>query len=98
MPLRAIIDTNVFLSALWSTRGAAIEVFAELRRGLEIFGLGSLGTSVEPPAEIVALARARLDARGARDFVESDRLRDEIARAGWDVRDGAGGFELVPLP
>ena len=33
MPLRAIIDTNVFLSALWSARGAAFEVFAELRRG-----------------------------------------------------------------
>ena len=33
MPLRAIIDTNVFLSALWSTRGAAFAVFAELRRG-----------------------------------------------------------------
>ena len=33
MPLRAIIDTNVFLASLWSTRGAAFEVFAELRRG-----------------------------------------------------------------
>ncbi len=33
MPPRAIIDTNVFLSALWSTQGAAFEVFAELRLG-----------------------------------------------------------------
>ena len=33
MPLRAIIDTNVFLSALWSTHGAAFEIFSELRRG-----------------------------------------------------------------
>jgi putative PIN family toxin of toxin-antitoxin system len=33
MQLRAIMDTNVFLSALWSTRGAAFEIFAELRRG-----------------------------------------------------------------
>lgn len=32
MPVRAIIDTNVFLSALWSTRGAAFEIFAQLRR------------------------------------------------------------------
>lgn len=31
--LRAVIDTNVFLSALWSSRGAAFEIFAELRRG-----------------------------------------------------------------
>jgi cysteinyl-tRNA synthetase len=56
---------------------------------------------VEAPAEVVALARSRTEARAARDFAESDRLRDEIATAGWEVRDtpGApGGFELVPLP
>lgn len=32
MPTRAIIDTNVFLSALWSRQGAAYEIFADLRR------------------------------------------------------------------
>ena len=32
MPLRAIMDTNVFLNSLWSTRGAVFEIFAELRR------------------------------------------------------------------
>ena len=47
---------------------------------------------------MVALAQARTAARAERDFVESDRLRDEIAAAGWEVRDVAGGFELVPLP
>src|SRR2546428_12666770 len=31
MPLRAVIDTNVFLSSLWSRRGAAFEIFADLR-------------------------------------------------------------------
>ena len=33
MPTRAIIDTNVFLSSLWSTRGAAFEIFAQIRKG-----------------------------------------------------------------
>jgi putative PIN family toxin of toxin-antitoxin system len=33
MPIRAIIDTNVFLSSLWSTQGAAFEIFAQLRQG-----------------------------------------------------------------
>ena len=51
---------------------------------------------VDAPEEIVALARARTAARAARDFAASDRLRDEIAQAGWEVRDVAGGFELVP--
>ena len=80
----------------WAREGA----LDELRRGLAVFGLGALGDAVEAPAEVVALARARAEARAARDFAESDRLRDEIAAAGWEVRDvhGApGGFELVPL-
>ncbi len=32
-----------------------------------------------------------------RDFAAADRLREEIAALGWEVRDGAGGFELLPL-
>ena len=39
----------------WAREGALVE----LRRGLAIFGLGSLGDTVEAPAELVELARAR---------------------------------------
>jgi cysteinyl-tRNA synthetase len=67
-----------------------------LRRGLELFGLGSLAKADEAPAELVALAEQRQAARSAGDFVEADRLRDEIAEAGWVVRDVAGGFQLMP--
>src|SRR3954454_4683808 len=67
-----------------------------LRRALGIFGLGSLAERVDAPADVRALAEARQRAREAKDFAESDRLRDEIAAGGWDVRDVAGGFELVP--
>ena len=67
-----------------------------LRRGLGIFGLDSLGERVQAPPEVVQLAEARQRARDAKDFAESDRLRDEIAALGWLVRDVAGGFELVP--
>ena len=69
---------------------------ALLRRGLSIFGLEPLADRATAPAEVVALAEARLRARESKDFAESDRLRDEIAAAGWVVRDAAGGFELVP--
>jgi hypothetical protein len=51
-----------------------------------------------PPAEVLALAQRRAEARAARDFAESDRLRDEIADAGWVVRDGPDGFVLAPRP
>ena len=67
-----------------------------LRRGLTVFSLNSLGDSAEAPAEIAALAEARLAARAAKDFGEADRLRDEIAAAGWELRDEAGGYSLVP--
>jgi cysteinyl-tRNA synthetase len=67
-----------------------------LRRGLELFGLGSLAEQQEAPRELVELAERRVAARAAKDFAEADRLRDEIAAAGWDVRDAAGGFQLVP--
>ncbi len=67
-----------------------------LRRGLELFGLGSLADQQEAPRELVELAERRIAARQAKDFAEADRLRDEIAARGWDVRDEAGGFRLVP--
>jgi cysteinyl-tRNA synthetase len=69
-----------------------------LRRGLEVFGLDSLAESETAPAELEELARARLEARARKDFDESDRLREEIAAAGWEVRDvdAEPGFQLVP--
>jgi cysteinyl-tRNA synthetase len=106
---RAVGDWNALATALdddfntpaalavlhrWAREGA----LGELRRGLAIFGLGDLGVTVEAPETIAALAHARTEARAARDFAESDRLRDQIAAAGWEVRDVPGGFELVPLP
>jgi cysteinyl-tRNA synthetase len=67
-----------------------------LRRGLDIFGLASLAEKHDAPPEIVELARQRQEARTARDFDEADRLRAEIEAAGWEARDVADGFQLVP--
>jgi cysteinyl-tRNA synthetase len=65
-----------------------------LRRGLEVFGLGSLAESEDAPPDLVNLAEARRAARASGDFAEADRLRDEIADLGWEVRDTPGGFDL----
>ena len=46
------------------------------------------------PDHIIALAQERLVARAAKDWSRSDQLRDEIAAAGFEVVDVAGGFEL----
>jgi cysteinyl-tRNA synthetase len=67
-----------------------------LRRALDVFGLGSLARSEDAPPELVELAERRVQARAERDFGEADRLRDEIDSAGWEVRDVADGFRLVP--
>jgi cysteinyl-tRNA synthetase len=68
-----------------------------LRRGLGAFGLESLAELEEAPAAAVALAERRGQARTARDFTEADRLRDELAALGWEIRDVAEppGYQLV---
>ena len=67
-----------------------------LRRALDVFGLASLAEEQHAPAEIVDLAERRQRAREERDFAEADRLREEIEAAGWEARDEAGGYRLVP--
>jgi cysteinyl-tRNA synthetase len=69
---------------------------AHLREMLAVFGLDNLLDAEAAPAELMALAQQRETARGERDFATADRLRDEIRAAGWEVRDGAQGPELVP--
>jgi cysteinyl-tRNA synthetase len=67
-----------------------------LRRALDLFGLGSLAELPEAPAEAVDLAEQRREARARRDFEAADRLRGEIESRGWEVRDVADGYRLVP--
>jgi cysteinyl-tRNA synthetase len=69
-----------------------------LVRGLAVFGLDSLAIRPEAPREVRDLGALREEARRRRDFAEADRLREEIAAAGWDVRDVGDGFQLVPRP
>jgi cysteinyl-tRNA synthetase len=88
-------DTPAALAVLhdWASRGQ-LEL---LRRGLSVFGLESLAERTEAPAEIVELAEQRLQARAERDFETSDRLRDELAAAGWEMRDRPDGYDLVRI-
>jgi cysteinyl-tRNA synthetase len=89
-------DTPAALAVLheWGT-GRQLEL---LERGLEVFGLASIAVREEAPPEVAELATRRSEARGSRDFETSDRLRDELAALGWQMRDEpGGGFTLVPL-
>jgi cysteinyl-tRNA synthetase len=50
---------------------------------------------VTAPASVRELAEERARARAARDFGRADSLRDEIARAGWEVEDRADGSSAL---
>ncbi|HTU80348.1 MAG TPA: cysteine--tRNA ligase [Solirubrobacteraceae bacterium] len=70
---------------------------AHLREMLAVLGLESLlAPGEQAPERVHELAEQREHARGERDFAAADRLREEIAALGWEVRDGPGGFDLLP--
>jgi cysteinyl-tRNA synthetase len=66
---------------------------------LDVFGLAELAQGGAdgggPSEEALALLARREAARAARDWGEADRLRDALRDAGWVVRDGPDGAELV---
>jgi cysteinyl-tRNA synthetase len=64
---------------------------------LHAFGLESLleESDGEAPEEVRRLAEERDEARASRDFERADRLRDELAAAGWEARDTPEGARLV---
>jgi cysteinyl-tRNA synthetase len=56
-----------------------------------------LATAAEVPAEILALARERDEARGARDWDRADALRDQIRDQGYEVEDTPEGTRVHPF-
>jgi cysteinyl-tRNA synthetase len=63
---------------------------------LTALGLETLMDADEAaPAELRQLAAEREKARAARDFERADRIRDELADAGWEIRDTPEGASLV---
>jgi cysteinyl-tRNA synthetase len=68
-----------------------------LREMLHALGLERLldAAAAEAPDDVRALADRREAARAERDFAEADRLRDELAERGWEVRDTPDGARLV---
>jgi cysteinyl-tRNA synthetase len=72
---------------------------ADLREMLGVLALDNLldVPSVVAPEAVIELLEAREAARADRDFAAADGLREQIREAGWEVRDGPDGPELIPL-
>jgi cysteinyl-tRNA synthetase len=70
------------------------------REMLHALGLEGLMDQPEEqaPEELQRLAAERDEARAARDFERADRIRDELAEAGWQIRDTPDGARLVRAP
>ena len=73
----------------------------QLEAGLAVFNelTGVLGLLYERkedaiPQEVLDLVEQRAAARKAKDFAEADRLRDEIAKLGYAVRETRQGVEI----
>jgi cysteinyl-tRNA synthetase len=66
--------------------------------------LGGLGlerlmeAEADAPDELQRLAAEREEARAARDFARADEIRDQLATAGWEIRDTPEGARLVRRP
>ena len=67
-----------------------LDVFRKMDTVLGVIFFGK-AAKAEVPAEVQALLDARAAARAAKNWAESDRLRDAIAAAGWAVKDSKDG-------
>jgi cysteinyl-tRNA synthetase len=69
---------------------------ADLREMLDVVGLANLLEADErADDEARRLLELREEARAEHDYAAADRIRDELAALGWQVRDAAHGPELV---
>jgi cysteinyl-tRNA synthetase len=70
------------------------------RLGEMLYALGLEGLledrGEEVPEAVQRLAEEREEARRARDFARADRIREQLAEQGWEVRDTPAGPKLVP--
>ncbi|MDF1823282.1 MAG: cysteine--tRNA ligase [Verrucomicrobiales bacterium] len=90
-------------------KGIKPDELSEVEARREFMGLsvimGALGLKLpvveekvkaEVPAGIAEMAQARWQAKQDKDWGEADRLRDELADAGWEIKDTKEGYELCP--
>ena len=96
-------NTPQALAALWewvreANRRKGPVGDSHIRAMLGVLGLENLllqDAADVPGDDALALLAQREAARAAKDWAQADRLRDELREAGWEVRDGPQGAELV---
>ncbi len=90
----ALFDLVRQTNASGTCSKAVLDVFRKMDSVLGVIFFGK-AEKAEVPAEVQALLDARAAARAAKNWAESDRLRDEIAAAGWLVKDSKDGQSVT---
>ena len=87
-------ETNSYLSQPSQSPQLAQSILAVFRKMDEALGViffENEKKSVEIPDEVRSILDQRAEARKAKNWAESDRLRDELAAMGWQVKDSKDG-------
>lgn len=99
--LTAVFELVRELNIMASDSNTPVE---QLRKGSDLFEelISVLGLLYERkentvPQEVLALVEQRAAARKAKDFTEADRLRDEIRKLGYAVKETRQGVEITKL-
>ena len=95
------LNTPAALAVVWDlVHDATVDdatKAATLLRFDDVLGLrlsDYLGKQLDVPADVAALVALREEARLSKNWAESDRLRDEIATKGFDVKDTPQGPKI----
>ncbi|MCZ6558225.1 MAG: hypothetical protein O7A69_10680, partial [SAR324 cluster bacterium] len=98
------LNTPRALATLWTAlrderlpagKKLALAGFAEGLLSLNLFDFSRLEAQEAVPDAIREIAEQRWAARQAKDYAESDRLRNLLAKEGFSVQDGKEGYQLL---
>ncbi|MBP5226551.1 MAG: cysteine--tRNA ligase [Kiritimatiellae bacterium] len=73
---------------------AVLTVFDRMDSVLGVIRFGRINPDEALPPEVAEKLAARAEARKNRQWADSDRLRDELAAMGWEVRDSKEGQKI----
>lgn len=74
-----------------------IKAMSFFKKAMNVLGIRLESEIIKTPSEIIKLAKQRKKARSEKDFKESDRLRDEIKKKGFEIKDTKNGYELIKI-
>jgi cysteinyl-tRNA synthetase len=91
-------EINIAVAEDVLSAGGAAKASARLAAMAQVLGLDSLAVAEEAiPADVIAMAEERQQARADKDFARADALRAAVTERGYEVRDAPGGFKIVAV-